>query len=487
MIRDFLTRLDRKQLIYYSLFTVLITLFGAVLAKAGLIFTLILLALPFAIGFAIWNFNNPKIGILIVLYVGFITNGLGRYIPAPMGLVIDAVLLITLLGTLFHARPDKMYRLKNTLMLIIGIWFIYTMLQVLNPEARSFAGWFYAVRGVSVYMMAYVPLILIWFDSEKDVDRFIHIWLIWSFVAAFWGWRQVFIGVDPFEKIWLDEGGAVTHVLHGKLRAFSFYSDAGQFGAAMGHIALVTMILGIGYKDNWKKRLYYVGASLICFYGMMLSGTRGALFVPLTGFVIFLLVIGNVRIISIGFIAGALFFCGLKYTYIGQSNDQIRRMRTALDPNDASLQVRLLNQAKLADYLKSRPFGGGIGSAGTWGQRFTPGTFLADMPLDSWYVKIWAESGIIGLGLFLILVLYVLIQGFIIIRKMPDCMLKWKMMALYSGFFGISFASYGNQIFGQSPTSMILYHSMAFLIVNGKLFLEQQQEQEKLRLTQPAS
>jgi hypothetical protein len=100
----------------------------------------------------------------------------------------------------------------------------------------------------------------------------------------------------------------------------------------------------------------------------------------------------------------------LKFTKIGQSNYQINRMRTGLDPNDPSLQLRLINQAKLRGYLASRPIGGGIGSAGFWGTRFSPGTFLAVTALDSWYVKIWAECGVVGLyvhvGMLLTFMIY---------------------------------------------------------------------------------
>jgi hypothetical protein len=38
-------------------------------------------------------------------------------------------------------------------------------------------------------------------------------------------------------------------------------------------------------------------------------------------------------------------------------------MRSAFDPNDPSLQVRLDNQKILKGYLATRPFGAGIGHA----------------------------------------------------------------------------------------------------------------------------
>jgi hypothetical protein len=44
------------------------------------------------------------------------------------------------------------------------------------------------------------------------------------------------------------------------------------------------------------------------------------------------------------------------------------------------------------------------------GTRFSPGTFLAVTALDSWYVKIWAECGVVGLyvhiGMLLTFMIY---------------------------------------------------------------------------------
>jgi hypothetical protein len=36
------------------------------------------------------------------------------------------------------------------------------------------------------------------------------------------------------------------------------------------------------------------------------------------------------------------------------------------------------------------------------------------------------------------------------------------MIALAAGFFGIMFASYGNQILGQNPTAVVMYMSMVY-------------------------
>ncbi len=80
-------------------------------------------------------------------------------------------------------------------------------------------------------------------------------------------------------------------------------------------------------------------------------------------------------------IFGLLVIRMLKYTNNGQQNNQARRMRTALDQNDASPMASIENQMKLKAYLTSRTISGGIGSARPWVQRFSLGTFFGKSAL----------------------------------------------------------------------------------------------------------
>jgi hypothetical protein len=53
--------------------------------------------------------------------------------------------------------------------------------------------------------------------------------------------------------------------------------------------------------------------------------------------------------------------------------------------------------------------------------------------------------------------------------RIRDPILRTKMAALASGFFGVMVASYGNAVLGSMPTSMLIYTSMA-LMLNAKAF-----------------
>jgi hypothetical protein len=435
-----------------------------VLVKLELFGSIVLTVVPLALFFLYCLFKEPILGLWSSLLLGFISMGLGRYMSGPIGLSVDIVLFLTVLAVLFKKFQQTDFApVRNDLMLLVLVWMVYQLLELFNPEARSFEAWFYAVRGVGLYQLFAVFAALMLWKKARSLDVFLQM-VFWISVAGMiWGMRQMLFGVDAAEQQWLNEGNASTHILFGKLRVFSFYSDAGQFGASQGHVGLIGLIIALGSAMPWKQRIAYGLAGLACLWGMMVSGTRGALAVPGLGFLVFLIMSKNFRLLLTGLFFVALVFYILKFTFLFQGVEQVARMRTALDPENPSFQTRLRNQQKLADYLEYRPFGGGIGTAGFWGLRFSPGTFLAETPTDSWYVRIWAEEGVVGIMLHIGILMFIMGRAGYHVWHLNDPVLKQKGIALYAGMAGILLASYGNGVFGQMPTGIIMYFTMVAL------------------------
>lgn len=449
----------------------LILLFGMLIAQKGITMAILGAAIPIVLIFLFSLFKNPEIGYWTMFTINYFALGATRYLPAPLGLSIDSLLVLTHLSIFAKYFQERIFyrKAKSDVVLLAFVWFLYALFQLVNPEAVSMEAWFYAMRGVALYMMLVIPIVFLILDKESALDRFFKLWLIFSLLAVFKGLMQKFLGPDPWEQAWLDGGGELTHVLFGKLRIFSFFSDAGQFGAAMGHSGVVFAILAINAPRKKLKRQFGIAAALF-FYGMLISGTRGAMAVPIAGFTLYIILQKNIRMIIIGGSVGLLFYIFIFHTSIGQSNYDIARLRTAFDKDNPSLQVRLENQRKLKVYMASRPIGGGIGSSGNWGMRFSPNTFLANTPTDSWYVMIWAEQGIVGLYLHLFILFYIIIKsGYMIMFKIKDPWLSARLQALAAGIFGVMGAAYGNGVLGQMPTGIIIYSSMAYLFLGERM------------------
>lgn len=442
---------------------------GVLIAKGGVKIAVMIVAMLPVLLFLNRVFNNPPIGVYTLLVFSFIAIGLTRYIQnVPLGLTIDGFLVITLLGFFFKYFNIKIdfQQINRDLVYLSFFWFLYIVMELANPQALSRTAWFYAMRGVALYPLLLLPIALFTFNRLRYMIGFLYIWGIFTILATLVGLKQEYIGLDYAEQYWIDTIGGVTHIILGKLRIFSFFSDAGQFGAAQAAAGVVGILVASSIK-GLKNKIFFITMGVMGIWGMFLSGTRGAMIVPMIGGAVYIILRKNLKVMIVGGFLMAVIYVFFAYTYIGDSNYNIARMRTAFRPStDASYQVRLENRAVLKDYLADKPIGGGVGSAGNWGQRFSPQGFLAQIATDSWYVQIWAETGIIGLFIHVFILTYIIVKGFyLILFRIRNPELAGILGALHAGFAGIMGASYGNGVLGQIPTGPIVYLSWAFVFM----------------------
>jgi hypothetical protein len=399
----------------------------------------------------------PQIGLWFALVFCFFASGLTRYLAIPWGLLLDIVLITAVLGwSIRQLRTRDWSLVNNGALLVSALWFGFVLLEIVNPQSPGPVAWFYAMRGVGFYTIIGFVLTFTYLRKPQYLTYFLEIVFAISVLGALWGLKQKFIGTDAAENYWLFvEGHEDEHVLHGVLRAFSFYSDAGQFGAAQIMVSLMAGVLLLG-PFTWKRKLWYATVAGFTLLGFLYSGSRGALAVPVAGGLFYMLASRNFKILLAGLLLMAVAYGTLKYTFVLHSFQPVARLRTALSADNPSLQARLRNQRTLGNYLASRPIGGGIGSAGYWGERFAPGTLLAETPTDSYYVRIWAETGFLGLAFHLFVLGYFLGKGGAVAWRLRHPRLRIQVLAIMAAYSGVLLANYGNQVFLQFPTGIIM-------------------------------
>ena len=87
-------------------------------------------------------------------------------------------------------------------------------------------------------------------------------------------------------------------------------------------------------------------------------------------------------------------------------------MRSAFNKNDASANVRDINQEAMKKYMKEAPWGIGLGMGADnvpANNKFTK--LMSTIPPDSEYVFIWIRTGVIGITFFLIMHAIMFIGG----------------------------------------------------------------------------
>lgn len=410
-------------------------------------------------------FYFPRLMLFSAMSVGFFIAHLGRIgVTLPVGLSIDGLLALAIVVLMVQGEKGSFQHLKKPEFIAIFIWIGYTIVEIANPRSPGPVAWFYAMRSISLYYVL-TPIVAAGLIKTKRQMHFLVNMLIpLSLLLALVSLRQHYAGMNSYEMRWLLSGPIRTHFLRGKMRVFSMLADASTFGAYAAYIATIFGVIA-AYPGRLKGRFLFIVFALLNFYAMMLSGSRGPLAIIGVGGMLYLIMSKRLGITVFGSVLGGGFFVFLKYTTILQGNYNVARLRSALDPNDASLLVRKAKEAMLSVYMRDKPIGGGIGSAGMWGERFAPGSFLANTPTDGLYSRIWMETGIIGLYLYLaVFAVLIVFMGYRL-WNLPNGLLKQKMVALYCGFVGLTVASYANELITQVPISIISYTTPALVIL----------------------
>ena len=275
---------------------------GLVGNRLGLMLPGLLVGLPVAALCLYTLFQNPRVGMVAFVVYCFLVMTINRHLKgAPFGLGMDGLLVLLWLAVLFHRNRQiaDWSRVNNDLCKLGLAWFIITVLEIGNPAGASILGWYYEMRGTTFYWFLSVPLVMMLFYKAKDLKLFLTLVIFFSVAGALYGLKQKTFGPESAEQYWLDTGAAKTHVLFGVLRVFSFYSEAAQFGASQAHIMVVCMVLALGPFKWWKRVIFGISAALLL-EGMLISGTRGAMFVLVTGVFMYLVLSKQVKVLILG-------------------------------------------------------------------------------------------------------------------------------------------------------------------------------------------
>lgn len=433
----------------------------------GTILPLLSIGVVCAIVYILIVSRNPKTGFWsYVIYCFYVIFLIRHYDFFRFGNLTDILLIIPWIAMLFNVEKYDWSSLKEDYVYLVGVWGIVNLLQILNPEGASLMGWLHEVRFTLLNWLFIAPLAFILLNSRRDLNIFLVVIVALSVISTLYGMKQLFLGVSSAEEAWL--AGSPTHRIFGQLRVFSFFSDAGQFGASQAHIGLISLILAFGPLAGWKRIVLFVCAAILL-YGMLISGTRGALFALVSGGVVAVLLSKKFKIFLIGSALMLCFVGFLKYTTIGQGHYEIRRLRSALNPEDASLNVRFENQQRLRAILANKPFGGGVGVSGANGIIYNSDKVLSTIPPDSYWVKVWVMYGITGFTIWFAINMYIIGKCCGTVWNIRDEALRVKLIALTAGTVGIFVCSYGNEVINGYPSSLIVYMSWG-LVLNARKF-----------------
>lgn len=403
----------------YALVILLAVSMGLIIGIGGLLVGALAVAAAVGIPFLILFVLNIKIGSLALFFFAFTILGVKRFIEqVPVGILLDAVSVALIFGLLIQVARSRDYSVFfSAVGIAIAFWVAYNVFQLFNPNAASRLAWLYTVRSFALITLFYYVLAYT-LDDLRFVYAMIGMWLIIGVLGALYAYIQEYVGLRGFEFAWLasDEEMFNRLLQFGTIRKWSFFSDPMVFGFIMSYTGIACAILALGPYPRWVKVLLILSIFPL-FHSMLFSGTRAAYLLPPVAAAFYVLTRLSLKTVVAGAILGAALLFVIN---MPTDNLTIQRFQSAFEPeDDASFQVRQENLAFIKPFIQNNPLGGGLGSTGLWGQRFSPENPLSQFPPDSGFVRIAVEMGWIGLviyTIFLLIALYVGIKHYFYIR-----------------------------------------------------------------------
>lgn len=429
-------------------------------------------AIPVVVLVVIVAFRNGMFTFWALTVINYIVTWHGAPLPhgIPTSLYNEMFEIILIAMALLDIQNTKFQRCGNIMFYALVLWGGFCTLEVLNDTCGigiDVAAWFTTARSLA-YQLIYAFLVFsIYITDPKILTKYLHVWGCLALFAAFWVWKQKTFGFTDAESSWLFSRGRETHVLQGGtlIRYFSIYGDAANFGIGIASTSVAFIIFGITSKIK-KHRNFFLTVGLACLWATFQSGTRTAIVCVAAGFMAYVFLSKSFKIaIPVTLVFGFAFFI-LAFTNIGQGNQQIRRMRSAFDKNDASANVRSINQAAMKKYMAEAPWGIGMAV----GYKNVPAnnkyTFMATVAPDSEYVFIWIHTGVIGITLFLICTAMMLIGACVIVFfTLQHPSLRGIGAGLCCAFTAQQLGGYGNQVLLQFPNCLVFYGGLTIVYI----------------------
>ena len=407
---------------------------------------------------------------LIVVNYFLQMKDIANSLPLPMSLPNEMLQIILLAIAIIDARQTPHFeRTANLMFIALATWCGFCTLELMNDTCNlgiDVGAWYTGARLMAFQMLYTFIVFSIYISSPEILIRYIKLWAVLSLFSVYWVWKQQNLGFTVAENIWLQTRGRSTHILNAGtlIRYFSTFSDAANYGCNAAATVVAFILFGITSKFK-LDRIFFLITGIAVFWGMFASGTRTAIFCVGAGFFVYIFLSKSVKIAVPFSIVFAICAFLLVFTDIGNGNQQIRRMRSAFNKDDASANVRDMNKETIKKYIKDAPWGIGLGMGYNVpaNNKFNK---LATIPPDSEYVYIWIRTGPVGMTVFVITT-FIMFAGAVltIFNRLKSKSLMGIGAGFCCAFVSIQLGGYANQVLMQFPLFLIFYGGLAIVYI----------------------
>ena len=412
----------------------------------------------------------------------------------PISLFNEGLELLLIALAIIKVEAERFDHLFNPMFVALGIWCTFCTLELLNDTCGlglDFGFWYTGARLMAFQLMYAFVIFTLYITTPKILLRYLAVWAALAAFAALWIWKQKYIGLTDAERSYLYGAGRATHIIGGGsiIRLFSIFSDAANCGVNYASTAVAFLIFGLTNKIL-RYKIFFLVVGFASMLAMGSTGTRTAIACFIGGVGAYVFLSKSFKLgIPVIILLGLMYFF-LAFTKIANGNAEIRRMRSAFDKKDASMDVRYNNQAVMKKYLAEAPWGIGLGN------KALPANHkyyrLTSIPCDSEYVYIWVHTGAIGITTFLIINGIILLgASYIIFFRLRNKALLGIASGMTCAFISLHLGGYANQVLMQFPNCLLFYGGISIVFVLPRIesewneyeaeLLEEQNKWKRLR------
>jgi len=288
--------------------------------------------------------------------------------------------------------------------------------------------------------------------NRRTADMLLTLAVIIAAAVAIHGIYQYMAGI-PMPGRWVDSAESL------RTRAFSIVGSPNALGSYMA--LMIPISLGqMMASSNWFKRFGFLGAAGVMAICLMVTFSRGA-WLALAGSLAVIGIIYDRRLLYAGAVAAVLVLL-----FVPSVSHRITYMFTDQYWMKSAENGRIGRWLNAYDQMRYDPlFGVGQGHyGGAVAQRHFGTTYV-----DNYYAKTAAETGLIGLGTLLWLLVTALRQALKAWRSVGDRRLQYAVLGLFAGCLAVAFHNAVENIFEIPFLNLYFWFMMGliFALVQG--------------------
>lgn len=349
--------------------------------------------------------------------------------------VILLLFILALLRKFETERPETGLKTPITVFVLFGLLMVFFRMPTFGIGFEGFRADYQFM--IALFIGYYV------FAHSGQWMFAIRVLMGTAVLVGFYGLLQPFLGVQ-MPAGWVDSGEAVS------FRAFSIVQSPNILGSYMA--LMIPAGIGLFFAEREKRWKIIWGLVVLVLLATLLATLSRGAWMAFAAAIVFLAVLIDRRVLIAVIISGVLVLL-----FVPQVTDRVTYVFSDTYIERSSEDGRIARWGGALDQVRSEPFfGNGIGHhGGAVAQRNLGVTYV-----DNYYAKQMAETGLVGLSLFVWVMGAIVYAGFTRTRAMADMQKRWLMRGILTGLVAVMLHNGVENIF-ESPFMTVYFWFMA--------------------------